>query len=178
MLKQYPLSLLLISFGFLDNRPLVFPSGHSYAATRIKGRGFLLPPPARHSVEVQTSETPQSQDACPFQQFLAGSSAVLVNGELLWLWSGIRSSWTVLETRAFWFDMAHRIFQESPSTQASDIPSDSVESYDFMRRLDYPTGIPAHQFLHLFAVCARCGKVMTRYWAEDHLEVCSAAPAS
>ncbi|KAJ2913008.1 hypothetical protein MD484_g7406, partial [Candolleomyces efflorescens] len=43
------------------------PCGRSTAATRVKGRGFLLPPPQRTSEGTQTHPSP----ACIFGEFLA-----------------------------------------------------------------------------------------------------------
>jgi hypothetical protein len=60
---------------------LTYPDGRSFAATRIKGRGFLFPPPKRHSVASQTSKS--DSEACPYQAFLAGSTPFEDNGELL-----------------------------------------------------------------------------------------------
>ncbi|KAF6742548.1 hypothetical protein DFP72DRAFT_1081850 [Ephemerocybe angulata] len=42
------------------------------------------------------------------------------------------------------------------------------EMYNFMRNLDYDTGIDASMFLDLFWICTRCEKILTVRWKEDH----------
>ncbi|KAJ2911801.1 hypothetical protein MD484_g8609, partial [Candolleomyces efflorescens] len=130
--------------------PPKHPCGRSVAATRIKGRGFLLPPPTRSSAATQTSEP------CAFQSFLRNPSQYQEN-----------------DPRRFWMEMGRRVFAGS-SADPPPTPTDSVESYEVMRCLDYDIGIPADQFLTLFDVCPRCSHVMTRYWFEDHDSVCPA----
>ncbi|RXW17196.1 hypothetical protein EST38_g8656 [Candolleomyces aberdarensis] len=141
-----------------DLAPRTYPSGHSFAATRIKGRpGFLLAPPARASVATQAPMTP-TPSACPFQAFVEASSPAVDD-----------------EGRHFWLQIARRLFQDPPIRKEYDIPSDSVESYEVMRLLDSEVGIPTDQFLCLFDVCVECGNVLTGYWAEDHC--CAGPPA-
>jgi hypothetical protein len=74
--------------------------------------------------------------------------------------------------RSFLFGVA-REFYEDP--QQFDVPTDSIESWEVLRRLDSEHGIPAQEFLGLFTICRDCRKVMTQYWVEDHASVCSEA---
>ena len=89
------------------------------------------------------------------------------------LFSPLLSS-SSLDSLSFWFELGRRLIQPSSSQSEATIPTDSVESYEVMRRLDYDIGIPAEEFLELFHVCRQCGHVLTRYWAEDHPGVCPA----
>jgi hypothetical protein len=77
-----------------------------------------------------------------------------------------------LDRRSFWLEMGRRLFQ-SPDGEVQELSPPS-DSYEVMKSLDHDLGIPADQFLDLFHVCMQCGHVMTRYWAEDHPQVCPA----
>ncbi|RXW14844.1 hypothetical protein EST38_g11011 [Candolleomyces aberdarensis] len=128
---------------------LTFPCGCSFAATRIKGRGFIAPPPLRPERGVQTEE------ACPFQAFLRGDSHAAHQDHAC----------------SFWLDIARELYG---ACQRITVPVDSIGSWEAMSRLDHEHGIPAEEFLGLFTVCPACRTVRTRYWAEDHGSVCPA----